>query len=337
MTLYALDDIEDAIDATKTFLWPVDRGRWLRLAVVVFFAGGTGGVNPFQFSSSTSSVPNTPSTPSTVPELPSVGGPELAIIAGIVGLVVFVVLGLLLVGSVMEFVFVQSLRREVVTVRRYWRDHWRQGLRLFGFRLVLGVVTLGLVVGALAAVFAPVVLGAGVASLGLLVLAVPFLVLVSLVSGVLNGFTTMFVVPVMLLEERSLLASWRRFWPTLRTAWKQYLAYLFMSVVLALAGGLLATVVILVGALAVAIPLAIVGLIGGALLTVASPVGWVVIGIAVALFVVALFVLSLLVAVPVQTFLRYYALLVLGDTNDAFDAIPERRRALRDEPAPAEG
>jgi hypothetical protein len=340
MTLYALDDIEDAIDATSAFLWPVDRGRWLRLAVVVFFAGGVGGFNPFQFSGSgTSSTPTSPDVSTTTPttDLPSLGGPEVAVIAVIAAVIALLFLGFLLAGSVMEFVFVRSLREEAVTVRGYWRDHWRQGLRLFGFRLALAVVTLGVVGGLLVAVFAPVVLSGRVAALGLLVLAIPLLVVVSAVSGVLNGFTTMFVVPVMLLEERGLLASWRRFWPTLTGAWKQYLAYLFMSVVLNLAGGILTALATLVGALAVGIPLAIVGLVGFALHLAVPLAGWVVIGIAVALFVVALFVLALLVAVPVQTFLRYYGLLVLGDTNEAFDVIPERRRTIREEPSAADG
>lgn len=337
MTLYALDDIEDAIDATRAFLWPLDRGRWLRLAVVVFFAGGAGGFNPFQFTGSgTPTTPDTPTTPpSGAPNLPSLGTPEVAIIAAIAALLLFVFLGFLLVGSVMEFVFVRSLREEAVTVRRYWRDHWRQGVRLFGFRLALTVATVGLVGGVLVAVFAPVVLGGRVAALGLLVVAIPVLVLVALVSGLLNGFTTMFVVPVMLLEERGVVASWRRFWPTLRSEWKQYLAYLFMSVVLNLAGGILTALATLVAALVVGIPLALVGLLGGALLTVASVAGWVVIGIAVVLFVLAMVVLTLLIAVPVQTFLRYYGLLVLGDTNDAFDVVPDRRRAIR-EPSSAE-
>ncbi|AUV82769.1 hypothetical protein C2R22_14875 [Salinigranum rubrum] len=335
MTLYALDDIEDAIDATRAFLWPFQRGRWLRLAVVVFFAGGAGGFNPFQFTGSgtpsTSDGPTSP--PSTAPDLPSLGGPEIAIIATIAVVLLLLFLGFLFVGSVMEFVFVRSLREEEVTLRGYWRDHWRQGARLFGFRLVLTLLTLGLVVGVLAAVFAPLVLGGNVAALGLLVVAIPVLILVALVGGLLNGFTTMFVVPVMLLEERGVIASWRRFWSTLRGQWKQYLAYLFMSIVLNLAGGILTGLVLLVAALVVGIPLALLGLGGGALLSVSHLAGWTVIGVAVAAFVVAMFVLALLVAVPVQTFLRYYALLVLGDTNETFDAIPERRRALR-EPEP---
>jgi hypothetical protein len=36
-----------------------------------------------------------------------------------------------------------------------------------------------------------------------------------------------------------------------------------------------------------------------------------------------------LVQVPVVTYFRYYALLVLGDTDADLDLIPERRRAVR--------
>ena len=37
MTLYALEDLDDALDATRAFLWPIDRSTWIKLAVVVFF------------------------------------------------------------------------------------------------------------------------------------------------------------------------------------------------------------------------------------------------------------------------------------------------------------
>ncbi|MFC7193547.1 hypothetical protein ACFQL4_01035 [Halosimplex aquaticum] len=42
MSLAALNDIDDAIEATKRFLTPFDRVRWFRLAVVMFFVGGVG-------------------------------------------------------------------------------------------------------------------------------------------------------------------------------------------------------------------------------------------------------------------------------------------------------
>jgi hypothetical protein len=339
MTWYAVDAIDDALEATRSFLWPFDRSRWARLAVVVFFLGGVGGVNPLQLGSSTSGGTDAPAPPggpgpsgSPVPSevLSSIGGPELAIIAAIVGVIALLAVGFLFVGSVMEFVFVDSLRREDVTIRRYWREHWRRGLRLFGFRLMLGIATLAVVGLLLAVVLAPVVLGGNILGLGLLLLVVPLLIVLSVVVGLVNGFTTMFVVPVMLVEGRAVVSAWRRFWSTLTGEWKQYAVYAVIGFVLQLAGGIVAGLATLVGALVVAIPLGIVGLLGAGLLTVVPIAGWVVIGIAVVAFGLAVVVLTLFVSVPVQTYLRYYALFVLGDTNDAFDVIADRRRAVRE-------
>ena len=35
------------------------------------------------------------------------------------------------------------------------------------------------------------------------------------------------------------------------------------------------------------------------------------------------------ISVPIQTFLRYYGLLVLGEGDDDYDVITERRQAIR--------
>jgi hypothetical protein len=338
MTLYALDAIDDAIDVTRAFLWPFDRRRWTRLALVMLFVGGAGGFNPLQFSGGGGTGggtdipggPGGPGGPAGPDVVPTLGGPELAVVAVIAGLVALLALGFVFVGSVMEFVFVESLRRETVTIRRYWRERWRQGLRLFGFRIVLGLVSLGIIGGLMIAILAPVVFGHAAFSLGLLLVALPVIVVVSILSGLLNGFTTMFVVPVMIGEERNVLSAWRRFWPTLTGQWKQYAVYAIMGFVLQLAGGILTGIASLIGIVVIAIPLGIVGLVGAGLLTVVDVVGGVVIAIAVLLFVLAAIALVLFVSVPVQTFLRYYALLVLGETNAAFDLIPEQRQMTRE-------
>lgn len=331
MTLYALDDVQDAIAATRAFLWPLDLGRWGRLALVMFFVGGVGGGTPFQFTGGTSGGPSPepPSTPGIPDVVPSIGEPEFAVIVVIFAILGLLALAFVLVGSIMEFVFVESLRREDVTIRRYWSERWKQGVQLFGFRLVLGLLSLGVVGLLVAAVFTPVLFGDGGLSLGLLFLAISVFVILAIVSGLLNGFTTQFVVPIMIVEERGLLSAWRRFWPTLTGQWKQYVAYVIVRFVLQIAVGILTSIVTLLAALVIAIPLGIVGLVGFGLLSVVEVAGWAVIAVAIVLFVFAAVVISLFVAVPVQTYLRYYALLVLGDTNDAFDVIAERRRAIR--------
>ncbi|MDL5363276.1 hypothetical protein [Halalkalicoccus sp. NIPERK01] len=52
--------------------------------------------------------------------------------------------------------------------------------------------------------------------------------------------------------------------------------------------------------------------------------------LAVIVFFIGLILAALLVQVPMQTDLRYYALLVLGDTNEALDPIPDVRVNVRD-------
>lgn len=332
MTLYALDDIEDAIDATREFLWPPDIGQWAKLALVVFFVGSASGVNPFQFSGGTSGegVSVTLDDVGAPDTIPSLGGPEIAVIAAIIALVVLLGLVLALVGSIMEFIFVESLRREEVTLRRYWSEHWRAGVRLFGFRLALGILTFGLIALLVILALSPILFWGGGLSFGLLLLAIPLVFFVTIAGALVHAFTTVFVVPVMMLDRRGVISAWRRFWSTMVGQWKQYAVYAVMAFVLQLAGGILIGIATLVGAIVVAIPLVIVGLLGVGVLTVSQLAGLAVIALAVVLFVLAVIVLGLFVSVPVQTFLRYYALLVLGDTNESFDLIPDRRQAIRE-------
>ncbi|WP_435117979.1 DUF7544 domain-containing protein [Halolamina sp. C58] len=332
MTLSALENVDDALDATRSFLWPFDLGRWLKLAFVVFFLGGTGAVNPVQFGggSPPSGTPNEPGQLPSYSEIVNALTPtEWAIVGAIVGAILLLGLILGLVGAVMEFVFVESLRRERVSIREYWSDRWRQGVRLFGFRLVVGLLSLAIAGGAIVAALWPLVTG-GQFSVAVLLAAIGVALVVAMVSGLLTGFTTQFVVPVMVAEDRSVLGAWKRFWPTMVGEWKEYLAYAVLRIVLSIAVGILTGVVTGVGLLVLAIPLVVLGIAGGVLLSVSEIVGGAVLVFVVVLFVVATIVLSLLVAVPVQTYLRYYALLVLGDTEDAFDLVAERRRAIRE-------
>ena len=333
MTLYAVDAIDDAVEATKSLLWPFDRGTWLRLAVVAFFVGGSGGFTPFQFTGGapTGSTPDAP-LPSGMPSPEAVapGGVELLVVAVIVALIASVLLGFLFVGSVMEFVFVESLRRETVSIRRYWSDRWRPGARLFGFRLLLGALTLAVIAALVVAILAPILSGNEGLAVGLVLVSIPVFLVLATVSGLVGGFTTKFVVPIMIAEDLPLLASWRRFWPTLTGQWKEYAAYVGLSFLIQVAFAILTSIAVVLGAVVAAILFGIVGLVGVALLSVAEAVGGVLIAVSVLLFVASVFALALIVAVPLQTYSRYYALLVLGDTEPAFDLIADRRKHIRE-------
>jgi hypothetical protein len=310
---YAFAALSDARDATEALLWPIDRGRWLRLALIALFVGVGGGAPT---GGSNVNVPSgggggaTPDMPA--PSMPDIGS-AFAIIAGLVLLVLLLALVWNLIGAVMEFVLITGLRDRAVSIREPFGENVRPGLRLFGFRLAVGLVSL-LVVGIpLLAVF-----GVGISvSPTFLLFLVPLVIVfgvVALVGSVVLGLTTDFVVPAMLVEGVGVLDGWRRLWPTLRAEWKQVTLYVVAKFVLGIAVGLAVSLVVLLAALIVGIPFALVGAV--LYFTVSAvgtgPVGWVLIGLLVLLFVIVMIVVALLVQVPALTFVRYYSLSVLG-------------------------
>ncbi|MCU4800560.1 hypothetical protein OB920_09275 [Halobacteria archaeon HArc-gm2] len=331
MALYALDDVDDAYGVTRAFLTSIDRTTWLKLALIVFFVGGAGA----NFPGTGFSGGNGGTDPGAPPaeEFPAFDpGPDVWLLVGAVALVlVAIVLALFFVAAVMEFVFVESLRTEDVSIRAYWGRYWRKGLRLFVFRLVLWLVFLAPFLVVMALFFAPVVLGAGgfAAPLAALFVLLPVVFVLAVVVGLVDSFTTNFVVPIMLLEDRAVLDGWRRLWPTIRTQWKQYLAYAVAAWILSLVGGVLIAVVAGILIAVLFVPFGILLAVGIGLLSVFEPVGIAWLVVTGLLFGLAALVVALLVTVPVQTYLRYYALLVLGDVDAEFDVIPEQRAAVR--------
>lgn len=340
MSLAALDDITDAITATKRFLTPVDRVRWFRLAVVLFFVGGAGlsfpGAPTAGFGGDTDPVdpaPGAPGGPDVTPEVT----PELvALILGIVavGLAAFLLYSV--VGATMEFAFVAALRDEEVRLRRSVGRYWRRGLRLFGFRMAVWLVTVTAIAAAL--------LGTGAALggwpptawsdgtiLAVVLVAIPAFVLTALVVGTLLGFTTVFVVPVMLAEDRGVLSAWRRFWGTLTDEPLEFLAYLVLSLLLSIGVSMAVGFLLVLLLIALAVPFLIVGAPIGFALALAgggTAVGALILVLAL-LYGLLVFVGALLIQVPFGTFLRYYALFVLGDAEPEFDVIPDARAAVR--------
>jgi len=341
MALAAIDRIDDAVDMTRSFLLPFDGGRWARLAVIVFFLiGGSGGGSVF---STTGNVPASAgsapggSIPEFSIELPELTATAVAVVLGVIA--VLVLLGLVVgaIGAVMEFVFVESLSADEVTVRAYFGRYIGRGLRLFAFRFVLGAITFAIFGGAVLLLFGDVVAGllAGEAVapsasrivVGVLVL-LPLGLAVGIVVALANGFTTEFVVPIMLREDRGVLAAWRRFWPTLTDQWTEYAAYVLVAFGLHIVTGIAGSIVVGIVAVALLIPFAVVavvvgvGALQGGVITAAAIA---VLAVLFAAYLLALFVAAAVVYVPIRVFHRQFALLVLGDTNADFDVLADRR------------
>jgi len=272
--------------------------------------------------------------------MPGLGdfGPRVwLLIGGIILAALLIGLLFLLIGSIMEFVLIESLRQEEVSVRQYWSELWRQGVRLFAFRVLIGLIVFGSVALIAALFLLPVIVesGPGIAnpfsgfSVVAFLLLLPVIIVLAVLVGLVNGFTTVFVVPIMVLDECGVLDGWRRLWPTITANPWQYLTYAVASFVLSIAGGIAIAIVAGLSVLLLLIPFGILGLIGFGLFLAVAPVGIAVLAIVGILFVLAVLAVIALVQMPVVTYLRYYALLVLGDISDDLDLIPDRRSAIR--------
>ncbi|PAU80255.1 hypothetical protein CK500_15415 [Halorubrum salipaludis] len=326
MALHAVENIEEAFGVTREFLTPVDLRRWLKLAIVVFFVGSGVSFPTAQFNTST------PPGDVSNGELP------FSLPVDVVTLVIaIVVVGLLLVGlfaligAIMEFVLIESLRTGAVSLRRYWRQRWRQGLRLFGFRIAIGLPMVALIAGWIALLVIPILTGRDpTVPFTVFLVGIPVVFLISVLYALVSGLTTVFVVPLMIQADSGVLAAWRRLWGSIKTAWKQYLAYVVVAFLLTVATGIIASIVVGILAIVLLIPILIVAAIIHVTVSLSSTIGLVVLVALALLFGLSMLVIWTLVQVPVVTYLRCYALLVLGDIEESFDVLSDRQLSRRE-------
>ncbi len=340
--MYATSDLEDALAATRELLLPFEWGRWWRLALVALFLSSGTALNPpsIQTGLPTSFGGGAPTDPGMGedPELPGDFDAAvdalpsdliaLAILLAVAGIALGIVLAA--VGAVMEFVLIEALRRETVEIRRSFARRWRQGLRLFGFNVGLGIVS-ALVVGVLVSVaLAPVLVADSLALTAVaLVVVVPVVLAVAILAAAAFGFTSAFVVPTMVVEDCGVLDGWRRFWPVLRREYKEYLGFALVYVALLIVVGIATGIAVGVGAVLLGLPFGIVAVIGTSLLGAGSTPGIALLVVVGGLWLISVIALFAFVQVPVVTFLRYYSLFLLGDTEESLDLIAERRAAVR--------
>ncbi|MFB6267353.1 MAG: hypothetical protein ABEI31_06820 [Halodesulfurarchaeum sp.] len=331
MVLHAVDDLSDALSTTRRFLLPVEWRRWLKLALLsLFVAGGSGGgtpINGAQYTLEGTELPFMGMPFGDASQIGAVIEQNLGLLVGLIAVVFLISLVLAWISATFEFALLESIRTEDVKVRAYASDFAGLGTRLFAFRLLFGLGLAVLFGGVALLVIAPVVVWNDPRPLFFLVALAPVFFVVAIVASVIYVLTTAFVAPIMLLEDRGVISAWRRFWATFKADWEQFLVFLLVGIFVMIAIGIGVGIVTAVLAVVVAIPFAIIFFLvffgsGGAIVPVAA----VLLGIPA---FVAFLALMAIVQVPVQTYLRYWALLVLGDVDEELDLIPEQREAVR--------
>jgi len=154
MALHAVENVEEAFGVTREFLTPINIRRWLKLALVVFFVGSGVSFPTAQFNTST------PPGDVSNGELP------FSLPVDVMTLIVaLVAAGILFGGLFCADRSDHGVRADRVAphgrgdARRHWRRRWRQGLRLFGFRIAIGLPMIALFAGWLALLIVPILTG----------------------------------------------------------------------------------------------------------------------------------------------------------------------------------
>src|SRR3990172_1355479 len=149
MGWYGLEAFDLAIKRTKkALIEPFDFWKWIRLGIIALFVGGGGmGTPNFNFPASWQAENRKMEAPSTQEIIDKITQfwPQYQtyILIGL-AFIIFIILLFTLLSSIMEFVFVESLVTNRVSIRAYFRKCWHPGFNLFIIKIILGIGFLSL-------------------------------------------------------------------------------------------------------------------------------------------------------------------------------------------------
>ncbi len=334
MPISASDTITLAFQHTKQQLvQPFRFWQWTRLAFVGLLAGEMGSGGGCNAPTNFSNFPHQSGGTRHFAD-PGLGGLRLgglglgsinpAVLAALIA--VLVVAGLVFwllmmyVSSVMRFILFDSVLAKECHIRAGWRrrqgEAWKYFLWQVGFALAMLMamaVLLGIpafVAFSLGWFTAPSEHVAGLVLGGIVFFLLFFIVVVA--AAVIHVLTKDFVVPQMALEGVTALEGWRRLWPMMQREQGGYAGYIGLKIVLAIAAGILITIVSLMVALVVAVPAVGLGIIA-AITGKSAGLTWDAFTITLAVVVgcgllAALLYLMALIAVPVTVFFPAYSI-----------------------------
>ena len=339
----AWDAIEGAMTKTRQMLFePFDLTKWAKLAIILFFIGGGGG-----FGSNFNSNPSG----SNFGNFGEQSDVELdafveAAVSGISAFVdqyltyiVLAVLAILLVivlfsyiSNVMQFVFVESVVRNQVTIRAYIRNNLGNGLQLFILNWTLNIVFLIAIILSLLPALS-VILDGDISTVffGSFILFFLVLVIGIIILAILSSFINL-AIPVMLYENVGVLKALSKVISTAVHSIPQMLVYWIIRGVLGIIIGIAAVIIGLIVFLIAGLVLLLIGIVVYMILTLlgfgfTNLVVMIVLGLLFVASLIMLIFLAILATVPLPVFMRYHALLFLqnwyADIVPFWEPVPE--------------
>lgn len=306
---YAFEALETAWEKTYDLLFPFDLGTWLRLFLIVILTGsglnfptsfgnfGTSGHTdaPSNDFSSTSAALEGVQQPLTGAFATSTGSSAMSVLLIVLGLLsLSVILFFMLIGSVFELIYYQSLIDDNVKIRANFRKHFRKGISYFGFRLTSSLLAILLIGFSIAGFAISPIIGV-LMIIGSLFFIIPI--------AIILGLTNNFVLPRMIEADEKVIEAWRNIYDDLENEWRQVGVYIIIRFFVKMLTGLISAFWALTMLVLVGIPF-------GILVVIAYfTIKWLIV-IPVVLGLIVYIILLIAGKIPIQTYLYSYALMV---------------------------
>ncbi len=320
--------IEGAMTKTKQMLFePFDLTKWAKLAIILFFIGSSGGFGSNFGSNPTSGNFGDFGDSQSDAELDAFVEEAVSGVSAFVDqymtYIVLAVLAFLLVivllsyiSNVMQFVFVESVVRNHVTIRAYIRNNLGNGLRLFILNWTLGIVFLIAIILSLLPALSAIRTGDfSAVFFGSLLLFFLVLVLGGIILAIIGSFINL-AIPVMLYENVGILKALSKVISTAVHSIPQVLVYWIIRGVLGIIIGIAAAIIGLIVVLIAGLVLLLIGIAVYMILTLlgfgfADLVVLIVLGLLFVASILVLIFLTILATVPLPVFMKYHTLLFL--------------------------
>jgi hypothetical protein len=314
----AIDVIAPAWEHMRQILFPLRWAVWWRVALLGLVTGelhSGNGLGGFNYRVPSSHAHDNLALYAGMPPAWVIVAIALGITALFVLMVVFTY-----VASVCRFILFESVLTRRLALRAGWRKWQPQGLRLFGFNLVIMLVSLTMLLAIVVPAFlfafhrvggnprGHLLLLIGGGALLLTVLLIVFFA-ISLVYVLVKDF----VVPQMALEDVSVMEGWRRLWTQIGQERGAYAGYIGMKIVLALGAALAIGIAMLVLILILLIPGVIIALI---MVALKSVFGLAFLVVLIPIAIVALFALIFAIGLlgsPISIFFPAYSMHFFAD------------------------
>ena len=323
--LSAIDSITPSVQrAQQQLLKPFRFSFWWRMAVVAFFAGEFSSYS-FNFSAPGGNGSGGQTSRHFLASAPHWGAlrnmlPWIAL--GVLLLVALLFL-LLYVHSVFRFILFDSVLSGECRIREFWGRRKDYGTRYFVWMIfyqLLMIFTLAVFTGLpLLMLWRAGIFSNAKEHIALLILSISLLIVLFfvflLIAWIIGTIVKDFLVPIMALEGTSLIEAWHIYKPTFIRDKGSAAGYLGMKIVLAIALGIIVSVITLFAILILLIPSVILfvavfalmatgkaGMVMGILLAVVA--GIILLGI--------WFFIAGMLSVPMAVFFQSYALYYVG-------------------------